>query len=488
MNFKNKLLLFVCFSSLLFSFFVCFDYPANKFLYIFFTLISLFYLTFLLRKKSIFFDNFIGIFFWIGIWFNFSLKVKLKTLFPDGIGDFRYWFSDGVGMFDFSAVAYDKIVVISCISYVAIILASLLREFFFSYTDNSNDEIEIEFYKKNRIKIILFFLVSLTVISYVNFDQKIFQRGMIVDGDVTLRLLFNFMFTIFFPSILCVILNYEFKIGKSLKTSIFLSLFESIFNSISILSRNSIFNPTSNLFGIIKLNSFTRKYNKLIFASFFLLIIISFIFVVTTVSSLRIESNITNLNLKSNQEKPEVIRNNPSYTSTLSKIFISRLIGIEGIMAVSSSDKLGIELIRSALKEKYVQNKESFYDSFKNEIRKQQMCEKNKVSLEKCKVNSISLMGIVAFLFYSGSYLFIFTMLIIICLICSGVEFIALRFTNNLIFTALISQILAYRLWHFGYLPMNSYKLIFSILVMIFIIFIFRSLLRRIYKEKKISE
>ena len=91
-------------------------------------------------------------------------------------------------------------------------------------------------------------------------------------------------------------------------------------------------------------------------------------------------------------------------------------------------------------------------------------------------------MGIVAFLFYSGSYLFLFTMLIIICLICSGIEFIATRLTNNLIFSALISQILAYRLWHFGYLPINSYKLIFSILLMVFLIFIFRSLLRKIHK------
>ena len=356
------------------------------------------------------------------------------------------------------------------------------REFFFSYSNNHCDEIEIKFYKKNRIKIILFFLVSLVILSYINFDQKIFQRGMVVDGDVTLRLLFNFMFTIFFPSILCVILNYEFKIGKSPKTSVFLSIFESTFNSISILSRNSIFNPTSNLIGIIKLNSFTKKNIKFFFINFFLLIFISFVFVVTTVSSLRIETNITNLNSKSNQDKSEVIRSNQSYLTSLSKIFISRLIGIEGIMAVSSSDKLGFDLIRSAFQEKYVQNKESFYDSFKSEIRKQQMCEKKKVSLAKCKFNSISLMGIVAFLFYSGSYLFLFTMLIIICLICSGIEFIATRLTNNLIFSALISQILAYRLWHFGYLPINSYKLIFSILLMVFLIFIFRSLLRKIHK------
>ena len=110
----------------------------------------------------------------------------------------------------------------------------------------------------------------MVILSYINFDQKIFQRGMVVDGDVTLRLLFNFMFTIFFPSILCVILNYEFKIGKSPKTSVFLSIFESTFNSISILSRNSIFNPTSNLIGIIKLNSFTKKYNKFFFINFFI--------------------------------------------------------------------------------------------------------------------------------------------------------------------------------------------------------------------------
>ena len=46
-------------------------------------------------------------------------------------------------------------------------------------------------------------------------------------------------------------------------------------------------------------------------------------------------------------------------------------------------------------------------------------------------------------------------------LIASIFEFVACKISrNNLIFSSLIGNILAYRLAHFGYMPLNSYKII----------------------------
>tara|TARA_B100000989_G_scaffold298957_1_gene291379 strand:+ start:5031 stop:6503 length:1473 start_codon:yes stop_codon:yes gene_type:complete len=490
MQIKNKLLLVIYILSLFFSIYVSLDYTGSKLLYFLFTIVSLFYLGYLLRKNSIFFDNFIGIFFWMGIWFNYSLKLKLKKLYPEGIEGLKYWFSDGVGNFDFSGHAHDKVIIICIIAFMSIISASFIREYLFKYEPETDHKSEIYFYKKHKIKIIFSYILILISISYLNFDQKIFQRGMISDGTNLLSLLFNFLFFIFFPSCICIIINYESKLSKSLKFSIFISIFESVINSVSILSRNSIFNPISNFFGLIRKNNFSNKFKNSIFIFYFLSIVISFLFVLIIVSNIRNEGPLKITNLKEDGKLIETSTKLSSEKNNIllgvSKILISRLIGIEGIMTVSSSDKLGFELLDKAIKEKYSNQQESFYDTFKNEIRKQQACKWSEKSLEKCKLNSISLMGIIAFLFYSGSYLFLFFSLLLICLFCAFIEIYSYKLSRNLIYASLISQVLAYRLWHFGYLPINSYKLIISIVLMTLLIFFYRFLLKKIYKFNKI--
>jgi len=57
-------------------------------------------------------------------------------------------------------------------------------------------------------------------------------------------------------------------------------------------------------------------------------------------------------------------------TDSLDKLFrilISRLIGIEGVMYVSSSDKLEFKFIFFCNKIKLVRSQNGFYDNFKDE-------------------------------------------------------------------------------------------------------------------------
>ena len=89
-------------------------------------------------------------------------------------------------------------------------------------------------------------------------------------------------------------------------------------------------------------------------------------------------------------------------------------------------------------------------------------------------------MGIVAFLFYTGSYIFLFFALIAVCLICSLIETLAYKLSDNMVFAAFIAQVLAYRLWHFGYIPSSSYKLLLSICFIVFLIYLYRKLLSKI--------
>ena len=423
LNTKNKILLIILFFSTILTFLVLEQYNGNKILYLLFTITSFFYLTYLLRKNSIFFDNFIGIFFWLGFWLNFSLKTELRNTFPEGIGDLKYWFSDGVGNFNFSSHANDKVLIICIVVYFAIIFSSFIREYLFIYKKNNFLENDFHFYKTYRIKIISIFFFILLFFSLINFNFGIYQRGVISDHNEIIKLIFTFTLTIFFPCVVCLILNYEYRTNKSLKFSIFLSLAESFLNSTSILSRNFIFNPFSQLIGIIKLNSFLMKFRKKVFFVFFILITFFFFFTVIISSNFRnevFEISILNIDKFKNNSSLVIDNNSKKIDNKIVKgvltVFISRLIGIEGIMAVSSSNQLGFKLLRDAFSEKFKKNEDSFYNSFKKDFRVKSSCSNLNSKCNQDAINSITLMGIAAFLFYSGSYTFLFFTLIIICL------------------------------------------------------------------------
>ncbi len=475
----KKILLFIF---IIISLYVSLNYIGNKIIYYFFCATSLFFLFYMFRKKSIFFDHFIGLFLFLGLWFNFSLKIKLKNLFPEGFGDFKYWFSDGVGSFNFSSESLDKVLIICIISYLAISLSSFLREKIFFYKENKISNFEKKFYTKRRKTILISFAILILILSLINFSFKIYQRGNINDLGFIINASFTFIFFILLPSITAIIINYEFHTSKSLLITIIISIYESFLNSFSILSRNFIFNPLSNILGLYKLNKSNKKFDIKIFNIFFVSIMIFFMISVVLVSKQRNEFVIKDFqeetsNLNSSQKQNNKFIQNSS--ERLLKIFISRLIGVEGIMAVSSRNNLSFNLFFSALNEKFIRGENSFYDKFKNEERTTAKCSNKNGLKNDCKINSISLMGIIAFLFYTGSYFFLFFALNVICLICSLLEILAYKISNNMVFASFIAQVLAYRLWHFGYIPSSSYKLLLSICFIIFLIYLYRKLLSK---------
>ena len=89
-----------------------------------------------------------------------------------------------------------------------------------------------------------------------------------------------------------------------------------------------------------------------------------------------------------------------------------------------------------------------------------------------------TLMGIISFMFYSGSYIFLFFSIIGVCIFASFLEIAAYYFSsNNIIFSSLIGLTVAFRYIHFGFLPHQSYLLIGTILLNIVIIYLINKFL-----------
>ena len=100
--------------------------------------------------------------------------------------------------------------------------------------------------------------------------------------------------------------------------------------------------------------------------------------------------------------------------------------------------------------------------------------EENNVSNELYEnVKGNTLPGILAFLYYSGSYFILFIGIFILSIIASSIEFLSFKLSsNNLIFSSLIGQVIAFRFIHFGYLPHQTYLLFGTIILTILFVYI----------------
>ena len=101
------------------------EYSGQSAIYIFFTVVLNFFLFFGFRKNRIFFDTFLGIFFWLGYWLKFSFRIA----FTWG------YFVDPVGNFDKSGISFDHALLVTTFGVLAFIASSIVRQrWWFSYS------------------------------------------------------------------------------------------------------------------------------------------------------------------------------------------------------------------------------------------------------------------------------------------------------------------------------------------------------------------
>ena len=139
-------------------------------------------------------------------------------------------------------------------------------------------------------------------------------------------------------------------------------------------------------------------------------------------------------------------------------------------MLLITKDKefLTFKLFYKSLNEKYDSKSISFYEeNFK--IKPLDHYKNN----DSIKGNTLP--GLMAFLFYSGSYLFLFFSIILFSFFATLLEYLIYKSTNkNLIASGLIGMVISYRFAHFGYLPSRSYLLFGSIIGLIILFFLIK--------------
>lgn len=454
------------------------NYPGQLYIYLLFTLISnaLLYVGF--RKKALFFDAFIGVFFWLGFW----LKVTLRVGFTNGV------FRESTGVFDGSGAEFDRGLLVASCGLLALIAATLVRARFFCYQGTENNEITqpglFNFYQKNRKLVLTVFVLLFLVVGISNVYFGIYQRGEVPQTILPYGLggIYKWLLLFGLSSFAAVILKFEYHSGKNNSYLVaILSLLENFISNVSLLSRGMILNSAALFYGLLK----DWKFNFISLRGRFL-IIISLIFSllfagsVLTVNYLRSNAAALGLVRASSTEisteiGEELIRHEEDLNRVkgmTTPLFIDRWVGIEGVLAVSSSKQVGWGLWHQAWREVYSNHSTSFYDL--------NLVESPYLTADTTKNHYISLPGIVAFLFYPGSFLFLFVGMFLIGAIGAAIEFAVYKFGGrNLILCSLLGQVVAFRFASFGYVPNQTYLLFGSLFLNLLIIYVADKLLSR---------
>lgn len=440
------------------------NYEENIFFYLLFSTIILIYIIESTKKNSTIVLNLLTFFFFFGLWFKFSVNYLF---------DFKY--ISNVGSFKQDLDSVNSILYISTIALISFLIPNFLIKTKTKKKIDSEKYLKIFFMKYSKRIIFLTFIVYFFVI-YFNFENNIYQKGIIPSSNYKISYyVISYLLSIGFVSIFSYFVFFKIKNNLHYLTIL---LVEGFFTSISLVSRILPLTYFIYCIGVFKCISITKK--KLNSFLIYLFIIILFILVsVTLVTKLRNDRfiKINDSSSKNiNQNKITTQYSAPSHAMYYFDIIINRIPGIDGVMAVYASPNKSFEFYFQSWLQNELHKNTSFYEKnylFKN-------TNNNKIYFDN-KIVSQNSPGIIAHLFYTNSYIFLFIASLIISFVLNIFDRILNYFYKNKIFVTLLLFHLVYRIIHFGFAPSNSYKLFLAILVTMVIPYLFNLFLKKIY-------
>lgn len=451
------------------------NYSGSLPVYLLFTLVANALLFNGLRRRALFFDTFIGLFLWLGFWLKFSVRTALgQVAFLDAVA------------FDRTPAAYDHALIVSSCGLAALLIASLVRERFFTYPEQApacGQSGLFLFYQRYRRICITLFLATVILVAISNAWLGIYQRGVVAQTVLPFGLsgVYKWLLQFGLASISALIIRFELELNRNITLlAVVPPLVEVFFSNVSLLSRGMILNAAGLGFGTLRvLASMKIRPGFVRIAAVTIAFAVLFVVSVLTVNYLRATSY---------GNSPEIVSRllhnrelaNGQYAKTAVALqhmtvplFIDRWVGIEGVVAVASSKELGWDLWRESWNERFEVGVLSIYDRLFIES-------PYKANADKPVFHFISLPGIVAFLYFPGSLAFLFVAMTLCAWLGAAIEIATYRYAGqNWILCSLIAQVVAYRFAHFGYVPAQSYLLFGTVALNILILFAADQLLRR---------
>ena len=424
-------------------------YPGSWTVYLGFTVVANALLFSGFRRRALYFDTFIGLFLWLGFWLKLSVRIAFSS------GQFR----EPTGAFDGSGGAFDEALIVSTCGLAAFIVASFVRERLFFYPDKpvpcSRSGL-FHVYSTYRVPVIAIFIGAVIVVAGTNAWLGVYQRGMVSQTILPFGLngAYKWLLQFGFASISALIIRFELELNRRVTVlALIPPLLESFLSNVSLLSRGMILNTFAlavgggRWFSAQKIRIGLRQM-LMVGASlgvFFLMSVLA----------------VNYLRASSFDDSPVPVKNaaTASVVAT-TPLFIDRWVGIEGVLAVASSDQLGWPVWREAWQERFDETQFSLYD------RRFVSGHYASVPINTSRNHFVNLPGLVAFLYYPGSLLFLFGAALLAAWGAAGFEILTYHLCDrNWILCSLFAQVVAFRFASFGYVPAQSYLLFGSLLL-----------------------
>lgn len=414
------------------------------------------------RGNALYFDTFIGVFLWLGFWLKFSIRVA----FADG------QFHEPVGAFDGSAQAFDHALMIASCGLAGLLAASFVRQRFFRYPESPPSCAALglfQLYEAYRKTFIALFLLLVLAVAASNIWLGVYQRGMVVETVLPFGLngVYKWLLQFGLASVAAMIIRFEIELSRNITLmAVFPPLLEGLFSNVSLLSRGMILNAAALGMGALRtLHAMKSRMDPIVVAVAAIAFAVLFVASVFAVNYLRASSLMLSPDTATDAAAHDSAVAAKTAQHMTTPLFIDRWVGIEGVMAVSSSDRLGWALWREALQEKFQEGRLSLYD--RNFIDSPY----TNPSIDKSRHHFISLPGAVAFFYYPGSLWFLFLGLLALGGAAALFEVFTYRLAGqNWVMCSLLAQVVAFRYSSFGYVPSQSYLLFGTLLLNVLMI------------------
>ena len=471
--------LFFCFSLLLFLLTIN---ELNSFIigYAYLSLISTTLVIYSLFNRNAT-TLFLNLFFYLGFFF----KISLITIFSQNGGD-SIFFEESKIAVNFNSFFFNNLIIKVSIFFTFMLLSEIIL---FKKSKNKVFDISsiIKITNDSRIKIFFIILIFIILINLLNFNFHFTFRGKIEPDDIISNIIksFNFFIT---SSIICLIIDFQNKNHEKKLLFLYLLIFSSIINHLTILSRSGVFEIILIIYIFYNVDT-----KKALFLLFITLLIWSFSvkginflrdnhyeFSLMEVSKQKIFAknhevdDIYNKSILTTNEKIENItkeiieikdnENNLISIENIKKnnftyLLVYRWTGIDGFINTELNSNRSFDKLINAFKENYNYGVETFYEK-----------EFFKIP-SKNTYNQTFIPGYLAFFNYSGNDAILYMSAVFLVLILSIMnKIISFLIPNSIYFKNFLLYILIWRFIHFGIAPINTIKFIIVIIMYVVIL------------------
>lgn len=486
---KTIISIFLIFSSLL-IFFTTFQLNNFNIYYLFFSIISTLLVTNSIINKN-YGNIFINTFFYLGFFFKISIIILISNNSGTNI-----YFEESYIFLNINSNFFKIIFIKLSIFFILLIFFENFLIGKNKISDINTNNFCIDLIKKNKKIVFFLFLFFIVFFNYLNYKFEIIQRGSL-NSSTTYTNIFKLINYFGQSALICLIIDIEKKLNSKNIIFVYLLILSSMLNHITILSRSGIFEILAILY------IFTKDNPKqgVFFISLSALIWIFSINLVNDLRSFKVmnynDEKTNNLilppinkqdikvqNVENSKKEIIIIENNENYLKKLDKqnnfiqkirnnnftyLLAYRWSGIDGfINTEAKNDKNINDFLRSFFETKR-DLKGTYYERTFFKVPNKEI------------FNQTFIPGYIAFVNFGNNYIFFLGALFLILIIFIFNKILNIFMREFEYFKCFIMFIVAWRLAHFGVLPLNTLIYFLSIIFFIILVSIGIKIIDKLY-------